>query len=199
MRNSAVSDALFPKTRQGILAATYGQSERWWYLSELADWLDTTPSSLQREIKSLLKGGLLQKKKEGGRTYYRAETGTPVFEPLKELVFQTVGVIPALRELFSEFEKGTVCSFIYGSVARGEERAGSDVDIMAIGNGGISDFASGLRNLEKKFRREINLTYYKPEEFIAKMRKNNHFLNEVIKDEKIFITGKRDDLDELIK
>ena len=199
MRNSAVSDALFPKARRGILAATYGHPERWWYLSELADWLETTPSSLQREIKSLTNGGLLQKKKEAGRIYYKAETETPFFEPLKNLVFQAMGVIPALEELFAESGAETICAFIYGSVARGSEHAGSDIDIMAIGTGGTFEFASGLRKLEKKFKREFNINYYKPEEFIRKLREDNHFLNTLMKEKKIFIKGKKDDLEELIK
>src|ERR1700679_1592820 len=53
MRSSSVLTALFPQVRQGVLAATLGQPDKWWYLSELAGRLGTSPSSLQRELSSL--------------------------------------------------------------------------------------------------------------------------------------------------
>ncbi|MGI8466876.1 MAG: hypothetical protein ACR2N3_00295 [Pyrinomonadaceae bacterium] len=59
MRKSNPINALFPKVRQRILAATYGQPERWWFLSELAAFIGVTPSSLQREVKSLTSSGIL--------------------------------------------------------------------------------------------------------------------------------------------
>ena len=59
MRNSSVLTALFPQVRQGVLAATLTQPEKWWYLSELADRLGTTPSSLQRELSALVASGIL--------------------------------------------------------------------------------------------------------------------------------------------
>jgi hypothetical protein len=50
MRNSAqILDNLFSGIRQGVLAATLTRPEKWWYLSELADFLHTRPSSLQRD------------------------------------------------------------------------------------------------------------------------------------------------------
>jgi DNA-binding transcriptional ArsR family regulator len=72
-------DSLFPTVRQGVLAAALTRPEKWWYLSELADFLQTRPSSLQRELSSLKQTGILQQRKDGRRTYYRAETRSPIF------------------------------------------------------------------------------------------------------------------------
>ncbi len=79
MRKSNFIKALFPKIRRGILAVTYNQPERRWYLSEIAERLETTPSSLQRELKALSKNGILRTKREGNRLYFQAETDSPVF------------------------------------------------------------------------------------------------------------------------
>ena len=57
-------DALFPAMRRGVLAATLSSPEKWWYLSELAHHLRTTPSSLQREVPMLVKWEFLT---NGGR------------------------------------------------------------------------------------------------------------------------------------
>lgn len=197
MPKSSLSDVLFPKTRQNILAATYGQPERWWYLSELADWINTTPSSLQRELESLANGGILRKRREGNRVYFQAETDSPVFAPLKELVIQTLGMIPALNEAFLPFKDKINCAFIYGSVASGKENALSDVDVLVVGSAGLAELAPELRNLERKFKREFNVSCYRTEEFKEKLQMENHFLTKVLKEKKIFIVGDADDLDRL--
>jgi predicted nucleotidyltransferase len=71
MRNSSVLTALFPQVRQGVLAATLGQPDKWWYLSELAGRLGTSPSSLQRELSSLVASGILVHRREGTRAYFK--------------------------------------------------------------------------------------------------------------------------------
>src|SRR6266550_8182169 len=71
--------------RQEILAATLLSPERSWYLSELAAHLKTSPSSLQRELEALAASDILQRRQEGRRTYYRAETASPVFAELRDL------------------------------------------------------------------------------------------------------------------
>lgn len=197
MRKSNILSPLFSKTRQGVLAATYGQPERRWYLSELADWLGTAPSSLQRELKSLSETGILKTVREGNRIYFQAEADSPIFNPLKELVAQTLGVIPALKEAFYQFEAQTKCAFIYGSVARGEEKSTSDVDLLVVGAVGIANLAPTLRRLEKKFKREFNATCFAPNEFREKARAGNHFLTTILKEKKIFIIGDADDLDRI--
>src|ERR1035437_1347578 len=101
MRNSSVLTALFPQVRQGVLAATLTQPEKWWYLSELAERLHTSPSSLQRELASLVASGILVHRREGTRAYFKAETKSPVFRDLQQLFEKTAGLAdlsPALRK-----------------------------------------------------------------------------------------------------
>lgn len=197
MRISNLADVLFPKTRQGILAATYGQPERSWYLSELATLMHTSPSSLQRELESLSNAGLLRKKRDGNRIYFQAEQDSPIFKSLYELIEQTLGVVPALSEAISPFANKIVCAFVYGSVARAREHTSSDVDLLVTGSVGLAELAPALRELEKKFNREFNVSCYKEAEFINKVEKENHFLTDVLKNEKIFILGDENELDKL--
>src|SRR5215470_850058 len=133
MRNTSPAlDSLFPNVRQGVLAATLTRPEKWWYLSELAAFLHTRPSSLQRELRSLERSGILQQRKDGRRTYFKAETRSPIIRELRSIFEKTVGLIPTLNLALRPFENNVICSFVYGSVARGEERATSDVDLMVI-------------------------------------------------------------------
>jgi DNA-binding transcriptional regulator YhcF (GntR family) len=71
-KNAPALDSLFPSVRQGVLAATLTRPEKWWYLSELAEFLHTRPSSLQRELSSLERSGM-QQSRDGRRTYFKAD------------------------------------------------------------------------------------------------------------------------------
>jgi len=67
MRKPSALAALFPTVRGEVLMATLPHPDKWWYLSELAEFVGTTPSSLQRELKALVRGGILETRREGTR------------------------------------------------------------------------------------------------------------------------------------
>ena len=197
MRMKNPINSLFPPVRQEILAATYGQAERWWFLSELASFVGKTPSSLQRELKALATSGLLRTKRDGNRLYFQAETQSPIFEPLRQLIEQTLGVKDGSREAIQPLTDRINVAFIYGSVAQEEDRALSDVDLIVVGRIGLSDLSKVLRPLETRFGREFNATCYRSEEFRKKLRAGNHFLTSVLKKEKTFLVGDANELDKL--
>jgi uncharacterized protein len=188
-------DNLFPYVRQGVLAATLTRPEKWWYLSELAEFLHTRPSSLQRELRSLEQSGILQQRKDGRRTYFRAETRSPIFRELRGIFEKTFGLVPTLKQALRAFENKITCAFVYGSVARGEERATSDVDLMVIGNVGLAQLSPVLLKAEKRLGREVNVTDYSIQEFRKKAREGDHFLTTVLKGSLQFVKGEQSDLD----
>ena len=195
MRNTSPAlNSLFPNVRQGVLAATLTRPEKWWYLSELAGFLHTRPSSLQRELRSLEQSGLLQLRKDGRRTYFKAETRSPIFRELRSIFEKTVGLIPTLRDALLPFVEKIVCAFVYGSIARHEEHATSDVDLMVIGNVGLGDLSPALRRAEKRLGREVNVTNYSVDEFRKKVAEGDHFLTTVLKGSLQFVKGGQRDL-----
>lgn len=191
-------EALFPRIRQGVLSATLTQPEKWWYLSELAQYLHTTPSSLQRELTALVASGILRKRREGTRSYFKAETRSPMFLELRRLFEKTAGLIPALRQVLQRFEDKVACAFVYGSVARGEEHAVSDIDLMVIGSLGLAGLSPALRQAESRLGREVNVTSYSVAEFRERVAANDHFLSTVLRGPKQFVKGRQRDLDEII-
>jgi predicted nucleotidyltransferase len=198
MRNSSVLTALFPQVRQGVFAATLGQPDKWWYLSELADRLGTTPSSLQRELPSLVASGILAHRREGTRAYFKAETQSPVFKDLQQLFEKTAGLAPMMEQILKLFGNKIRCAFVYGSVARNREHATSDVDVMIIGSAGLADLSPALRKAEERLGREVNVTAYSSEEFRGKIKSRDHFLTAVLRGRKQFVKGGQSDLDEIV-
>ena len=199
MRESpAALKALFPTVRGDILAATLTQSDKWWYLSELAQFLRTTPSSLQRDLKALVDGGILQQRREGTRAYFKADTRSPLFTDLRGLVEKTAGLFPTLQQLLEQFDTRVDVAFVYGSIARGEEHATSDVDLLVIGAVGLAELAPALRKVEAQLGREVNVTSYSRPEFKKKVGAGDHFLSEVLRAPKQFVKGEQRDLDEVV-
>jgi len=194
MRTSVALDTLFPRVRRGVLSATLTRPDKWWYLSELAHFLHTRPSSLQRELAALVQSGILEQRRDGRRTYFKAETRSPIFGDLRSIFEKTVGLVPTLKTVLRPFEDRIACAFIYGSVARREERATSDIDLMIIGEVGLSELSTTLRKAEKRLGREVNVTNYSVDEFGRKVAESDHFLTTVLKGNLEFVKGEQRDL-----
>lgn len=189
MRKSRALDALFPRIRQALLAATVLHPDRWWYLSDLAKHLDVRPSSLQRELAALVDAGILCRRRDGNRVYFQPNPDCPFLPDLQGLMVKTAGVVDTLREVLSRFAKRIDWAFVYGSMARAEELASSDVDLMIIGEVGLADLTPALRRAEGQLGRAVNPTLYTREEFATKLQAGHHFLKAVLDGEKLFVLG----------
>lgn len=198
MRKVRPIDSLLSPIKQEILSATYGQPERWWYMSELAARAGTSPSSLQRELSTFAYNGLLLRKRDGGRIYFKAATNSPLFPSLRELLEKSLGPAEAIREAIAPLQERIEIAFIYGSVAKNEEHAASDVDILFIGDLGLADLVKVLKPLERKFGKEFNAKCYSAKEFSSKFKAGNHFVSTVTKESKIFLEGNENDLERLV-
>ena len=194
VNNLAPLDAIFPSIRAGVLSSALLEPQRWWYLSELARHLGARPSSLQRELVSLVSSGILERRQDGRRVYFRANSSSPVFRDLRGLVEKTAGIVPALVQALEAFGSRIELGLIYGSVARREERASSDVDLMIVGSVKQIDLVPVLRKLEARLGREVNATLYSPQEFRSKLAAGDHFLRSVLKGKTILLRGSLDEL-----
>jgi predicted nucleotidyltransferase len=199
VNNLAPLESIFPSIRAGVLSSALLEPQRWWFLSELARHLGARPSSLQRELESLVTSGILERREDGRRVYFRANPSSPVFKDLRGLVEKTAGIVPALVQALEPFGGRIELALIYGSVARGEERASSDVDLMIVGSVKQIDLVPVLRKLEARLGREVNATLYSPQEFRGKLAAGDHFLRSVLKGRTILLRGSLDELDKAAK
>ena len=198
MRTSPILQALFPEVRAKVLAATFGEPEREWYLTELARALETQPSSLQRELEALSKAGILEQRRDGRRVYLKPDRNSPVFADLRHLLEKTAGLIPVLHSELEPLGESVRLAFLYGSVARSDEVSASDIDLMVIGTAGLSDLIPALRNSERALGRPVNPSVYSVEEFQHKAREQNHFLMMVLRGSKQFVKGNEHELEALV-
>jgi predicted nucleotidyltransferase len=199
MRNSRPIDALLSRTMQGILATTLMQPERWWCLTDLAKHLRRPPSSLQRPLASLVRGGILRRKKEGNRVYFQLEPACPLIPELRGLMAKTVGLVDVLQAVFAPLARDIRAAFVYGSVARAEETADSDIDLMVIGALGLAELTPALQEAEERLSRPVNATVYTPAEFAQKVATRNHFVTAVLAKPKLIVLGTEHELEQVAR
>ena len=92
-----------------------------------------------------------------------------------------------------EFE-GIEDAFLYGSFAKGDEKADSDVDLFIIGNIDEDRLIRKLRIPEKEVQREINYSIFSRDDYEEKLKNEDSFLLSVIRGPKVFLKGSENDL-----
>lgn len=185
--------ALFQGTRRKVLALFFLNSDKQYYFSEVARLTKTRQGVVQRELKNLTEAGILNAEKRGRQKFYSANRSNPIFSDLRNIVFKTFGVISQVKEALKPLEKKITIAFVHGSFARGEEVAGSDVDLFVIGSAPLEKVVGVLSKVEDSIGREINPSLYSEKEFKKKFSEKNHFLKSVVKSEKEFVIGTEDE------
>jgi predicted nucleotidyltransferase len=160
--------------------------------------LGTSPSSLQRELRARVDGGILETRREGTRAYFKTDTRSPVSPELRGLIDKTAGVVPTLQRILHPFDRRIACAIVYGSVARSEEHAASDIDLLLVGDVGLADLTPVLRKAEARLGREVNVASYSAAEFHKKAAAKDHFLSELLRGRKLLVKGDQRDVDDLI-
>lgn len=150
-------------------------------------------STLRQELRKLVRLDLVQSRRDSNRVYYRAKTESPLYPEIRNLVLKTSGLSDVLKSALMD-ERIRV-AFVFGSIARGEEKAGSDVDLMVIGQLGLRDLSRLLSGIEEKIGREVNPHVLREEEFRKRIREKEHFVSRVMEAPKIFVTGTQRELE----
>jgi len=151
---SALDTILVSKTRADIFRLLFGLSSKPLYLREMERLAGVTVRILQQELKALTAAGLIVCRKDGNRTYYEPNKSHPLYNDLRNIVLKTSGLGDVLR---AALQSDLIdYAFVFGSVARGEEGAESDVDLMVIGSLGLRKLSGLLSGVNETVGREIN-------------------------------------------
>lgn len=190
MQTPPLGDALFTVTQQKVLGLLYGKPDQSFYANEIARWAKVGKGSLMRELDRLHKAGVLTLNRQGNQTHYQANPDCPIYGELLGIVRKTFGVGEALRAALAPLAGQLVWAFVYGSIAKGVEHAGSDIDLMLIGeNLSYNDLMERLLPVEESLGRTINPTLYTPSDWLAKQAAGNSFVLRVAEQDKINLIG----------
>lgn len=183
---------LFPQVRAEVLRLLFADAARELHLRDLTRQSGLGLGTVQGELEKLSQADLVTSRRDGNRRYYRANASHPLFTDLQQLVLKTSGLRDVLVDALKGV-KGIEAALVFGSLAAGSGKAGSDVDLLVIGEAGLRALAPGLRRASEKLGREINPVTMTAAEY-AKGKKKHPLLLDIADKEKLFIRGGADEL-----
>lgn len=190
IKSASLLDALLTTTQQRVLGLFFSQPDRKFTISEVISQAKKGSGAVQREIEKLSKAELLRVEIAGKQKYYSANSKSALFTELCAVILKTVGLTEPLTAALEPHRGQIQVAFVFGSIARGEATAVSDIDLMVIADGlGLDTLYDALVPLEGRLGRKINPTIYSQLEFNSRLASANPFLMKVLKGEKIILLG----------
>ena len=192
---SGIASALFTKVRQRVLAVLFGDPSRSFYANEVIALAQSGTGAVQRELATLSEAGLLTVKRQGNQKHYQANADAPVFAELRGLVLKTMGLADVLRAALAPLAPRIELAFVYGSVAKQQDTADSDIDVMIMSTGlGYADVFGTLESATATLGRKVNPTLYTPAEIAKRVNSDNAFVTRVLNQPKIWLIGNEEAL-----
>lgn len=188
---------LFGKTRRSILALLYSHPDESFYVRQILRTAGIAPGAGQRELKRLSETGIILRKISGHQVYYQANSESPIFLELKNIITKTVGVADIIRTQLAPIADKIYIALLFGSTVQGKESKNSDVDILIVGDLTFAEISEKLAPAQNTLGREINPVVFNPNEFQDKLKKGHHFLNSVLKSDFIYLIGDESELKRL--
>jgi len=185
------------KLRARLLGWLMTHPQERYFVRQLTAILQEDSTNVSRELARLARMGLLTCRQEGRQKYYQANRRCPVFEELRGLAVKTIGLGDVLRAALEPIAGRIRVAFLFGSFAKRQDTADSDVDLLAVGEVGSAEMAKALRPARARLSREINVTVYPPREFSAKAKAGHHFITQVLKGDRMYLVGSEDALKRL--
>jgi len=118
-----------------------------------------------------------------------------VFEELFGLIRKTVGLAGPLREALAPLGDRIEAAFVYGSVASGQDRADSDIDLMVIAEDlDYPTLFEALQDVERQLGRPVHPSLMTPEEWRRKRAEPDSFVARLYNRPRLFVLGDDDAL-----
>lgn len=190
-----LGSVLFTNTQQRVLACLFGQPERSYFANELINLTGAGSGAVQRELKRLSESGLVTSEMRGNQRHFQANPQSPIFQELSQIVQKTFGLAHPIREALAPYREAIQCAFIFGSVAKKQDTATSDIDLFVVSDTlSNADLINQLLGSEVRLGRGINTTIYTVADVRQRLRGGNAFLTRILEQPKIWIIGNESDL-----
>ncbi|QRN04336.1 nucleotidyltransferase domain-containing protein [Legionella sp. MW5194] len=185
---------LFSEYRRRVLALLLLHPDEHYHVREIARLTNTTAGTLHRELSKLAKSKVLLREQSGNQVYYQANRNFPIYTELTSILKKTSGLVDVLFDFLTPLAEKIEVAFVFGSVAKGTENLGSDIDVLIIGEVDFTVAVEALYAAQASLGREINPKIYSREQWKASLQKQDLFIQEVLNNPKLFIMGAEHDL-----
>ncbi|MBA5608342.1 winged helix-turn-helix transcriptional regulator [Duganella sp. FT3S] len=194
-----IAQALFTPAQQKLLGLLFVRVNDGFHLNEIMRLTGLGSASAQRELKRLHDAGLIVSERIGNVRRFRPNKESPVYEELSSLVKKSFGLVSVLRAALVPLQRVLNVAFVYGATAKEQEVLDTPVELLLIGdNTSYGELLSRLPMAERLLRRKINPNLYSVPDFRRRLREQQGFIIQVLRDKKLFVLGDESDLDKII-
>ena len=194
VKSTGLAETLFSDYRRRILALLLLRPDENFHVREISRLTGIPSGSMHRELKLITDAGLLLRQSVGNQVRYQANRDCPIFHELAGIFRKTCGLTDIIRSALQPLSPAITAAFIFGSVAKGEERVTSDVDVCVIGAASFTDVVVALADMSQKLGREINPVVMSFDQFTAKLAVVEQFTTRMMSEPKLFLIGDENDL-----
>ena len=188
----ALQTLLGSETRAKVLTWLVVHPDEPVFLRDLARHCGLSVTPVHRQLGKLEEIGLVTSERVGNAKRYRLSHQFPALGAIKGLVQATTGLVPCLRQRLQRPDIDV--AFIFGSGARGEEVADSDVDLFVVGDIDGVLLSQLVGQVEREVRKEIDVIHWSAADLARQMEEPSSFLSAVMRQPKVFVEGDEDDL-----
>ena len=186
---SQLSKALFTTTQRRVLDLLYNRPDRSFYTNEILRATGMGVATIKRELDRMTAAGLLISRRQGNQRHYQANPDCPIYNELRGIVRKTIGIVDALNEALAPLADSIVWGFVFGSVASVKDSAGSDIDLMLIGDLSFTEAVTVLHPAQEALSRDVNPKVFSVEEWRRLLRENDAFIREVSRKPRLDVIG----------
>lgn len=191
----SMADVLFSGTQQRVLGLLFGQPTRSYYATELIALAGIGSGAVQRELERLTHSGLVTVRAIGNQKHFQANPDSPLFAELCSIAQKTTGLVEPLRDALRQFAPDVHAAFVYGSVAKGQDVASSDIDIMLLTDTlTYGDVFAALEAASARLGRRVNPTILSRKEWSKRVKADSAFVSRVLSGAKVWLIGGKDAL-----
>jgi predicted nucleotidyltransferase len=193
--SSGLASALFTPVQQRVLGLLFGQPDRRYQSAEIIRLADSGTGAVHRQLQRLSAAGLVEVTREGQQKYYQARADSPIFAELRGLVTKISGIVQPLRTALAPLAERIAAAFVFGSVAKGNDRAGSDIDLLVVSDHlSYQEVYPALETAEAALARRIDPTVLTRAEWKRKAARDDSFAARILDQPKLFVIGSADAL-----
>ncbi|MDP2829033.1 MAG: nucleotidyltransferase domain-containing protein [Sulfuricellaceae bacterium] len=181
--------------QQRVLGVLFGNTGRSFYANEMIALAGSGTGAVQRELARLAAAGLVTVSRVGNQKHYQANSAAPVFEELRGLVLKTSGLADVLHAALSPLAAQISTAFIFGSVAKGQDTAASDIDLMVVSDSlTYADIFAAVEAAADRLGRPVNPSVYSRQELGQRIEQGNAFIQRVLAQPKLWLIGEENGL-----
>ncbi len=193
--SSKLAQLLFTEYRRKVLGLLLLHPDKAYHVREIARLTGTVAGTLHKELSKLADAEILLKRSFGNQVLYQANRDGLIYQELASITRKTFGVSDVLRETLHNVMNQLDLAFVYGSVAKVEDKSSSDIDLMVITDQlSYAELMNCLSDAENLLGRTINPTVYTLKQIKQRLKQKNVFLVRVMEQSKIWIKGTDNDV-----